>query len=155
VYVFIHFPPFFCVLFTASYSCLACVAYSSLCPDDGGSRFLLNFVRMYQITWHLIPENSYLLYWSSWLIECDKLITDLNQIAPLKLWTVTLPFVVPYMVGHCGRAGFWPRDNWGKANSWRPSPPYINIYKKMWSFAILWQQRVYRTNGGCIARLDV
>jgi hypothetical protein len=56
-----------------------------------------------------------------------------------------------------GRAGLCPWDNRGKVNSWRPPPPSIhkNLEKKSEVLQILWQQRVYWTNGGYIARLDV
>jgi hypothetical protein len=58
-----------------------------------------------------------------------------------------------------GRAGLSPWDNRGKANSWRrhppPSPRHIKICQKKRSFAVLWQQRVYWTNGAYIARLEV
>jgi hypothetical protein len=51
-----------------------------------------------------------------------------------------------------------PMGQPGKSEQLAPPPPpkYIKICKKkMRSFAILWQQRVYWTNGGYIARLDV
>jgi hypothetical protein len=53
------------------------------------------------------------------------------------------------------RAGLCPWDNRVKANNGAPPPPIHKNVQKMRSFAILWQQRVYWTNGRYIARLDV
>jgi hypothetical protein len=56
----------------------------------------------------------------------------------------------------CNQGRSWPVGQPGQSEQLAPPPPPIHKnFQKMRIFAILWQQRVYWTNGGYIARLDV